>query len=440
MLKRVKKLNKLDKSIKKQEKKLLFQRNMDELKKSTDYQNVSKLKKFFKRRQYKRQIQNKYKDSIKNKIKKFFITGGKRFTEFIRSRGKKALFLLLIVVGIFFITFQSGTMLVNMGTGMVGNTISSTYLSSESTLKEINQEYSLLEQALQTEMESVEENYPGYDEYIINGKENIGHNVHELLSYITSRYGVVKDVSEIETEIENLFNKIYKLDYKKEIEIRYKTVETSYIDENGHEHTRTHQEPYEYRKLIVTLNKKDMDEIIRSILKDYPNNLSHYKTLLESKGNMGSIFGSGSSDYSEIVNNPDFSNPGLEFNEQSVKRIVSEAEKHIGKRYVFGANGPSNFDCSSFVCWTYTHSGIKNMPRTTAWRIYKDYCNPVSPSDVRAGDIIFFKGTYNSGTPISHVGIYVGGGYMIHAGDPIQYAKINTPYWKNHFYSFGRPK
>ena len=105
---------------------------------------------------------------------------------------------------------------------------------------------------------------------------------------------------------------------------------------------------------------------------------------------MESIFGSGN--LSEIINNPNFSNPGLEFSEESVKQIVAEAEKHIGKRYSFGANGPSNFDCSSFVCWTYTHSRIKNMPRTTAWGIYKNYCNPISKDEAKAGDIIFFKG------------------------------------------------
>ena len=85
-------------------------------------------------------------------------------------------------------------------------------------------------------------------------------------------------------------------------------------------------------------------------------------------------------------------------------------------------------------------SGVKRMPRTTAWLIYKNYCNPISPSEAKPGDIIFFKGTYNSGTPISHVGIYAGNGMMLHAGDPIQYTSINSRYWKNHFYSFGRPK
>ena len=432
VLKRKKKISKLDKSIQKKEKKLFFQKNMEEFKKSSEYQNTSRLKQFFKRRQYKRQIQKKYKDSVKNKIKKSFIERSKRFAEFVKSRGKKIGFLLLIVIGIFFMLFQAGTMLMNMGTGMVGNTISTTYLSSEDTLKEINQEFSSLEQELQEEMDSVYENHPGYDEYIINGKENIGHNVHELLSYITARFGVVKEVSEVESELQSLFHQMYTLTYKEEIEIRYRTV----TSEDG----ESHEEAYEYKKLIVTLEKREMDTIIREVFHSYPDNLSHYETLLASKGNMELAFGSGNGNLSEIINNPDFSNPGLEFNGESVKAIVHEAEKHIGKRYVFGANGPSNFDCSSFVCWTYTHSGIKNMPRTTAWRIYTDYCNPVSPSEAKAGDIIFFKGTYNSGSPISHVGIYVGGGYMIHAGDPIQYARIDTPYWKQHFYSFGRPK
>lgn len=439
-LKRQKKITILGKSIENQEKKLLFKKNMEEIKKSADYQNTSRLRQFFKRRQYKKQIQKKYKDSVKNRIKKSLIESSKHFGEFVKSRGKKIVFLSLLALGIFFMLFQAGSMMMNMGTGMVGNTVSTTYLSSEDVLKETNQEFSSLEQALQEEMDSVEENHPGYDEYIVKGKEKIGHDVHELLSYITSRYGVVKNVSEIESELKHLFQNMYTLTYKEEIEIRYRTVTTSYTDADGNKHTESHEEPYEYKKLIVTLEKREMDSIIRQVFQSYPDNLSHYEILLASKGNMERIFGSGSGDFSEIIDNPDFSNPGLEFNEESVKRIVHEAEKHIGKRYVFGANGPNNFDCSSFVCWTYTHSGIKNMPRTTAWGIYKDYCNPVPPNEAKAGDIIFFKGTYNSGSPISHVGIYVGGGYMIHAGDPIRYAKIDTPYWREHLYGYGRPK
>ena len=295
-----------------------------------------------------------------------------------------------------------------------------------------------MEEGLQDEIDSVEENYPGYDEYIVNKEGQIGHNTHELLSYITSRYGEVKDSREVQSIINDLFTKMYDLSYKEEVEIRYKTVTETYTDEDGNEHTESHEEPYEYKKLIVTLKKKEMDSVVREIFTDYPDNVTHYEALLASKGNMEAVFGSGNGDLTEIVDNPDFSNPGIAFDDVTVKALFNEAEKHIGKKYVFGANGPSNFDCSSFVCWSFTHSGVKNMPRTTAWGIYKTYCNPVSPSEAKAGDIIFFKNTYNSGSPISHVGIYAGDGMMIHAGDPIRFVSINTPYWREHFYGFGR--
>ena len=131
--------------------------------------------------------------------------------------------------------------------------------------------------------------------------------------------------------------------------------------------------------------------------------------------------------------------PSLSFDDETVKKLFKEAEKHVGKRYVFGANGPRNFDCSSFVCWSFTHSGVRKMPRTTAYRIYKDYCNPIRPDEAKPGDIIFFHSTYTPcPEPISHVGIYAGNGMMLHAGDPIQYTSIK--HWKNHFYAYGRPK
>ena len=413
---------------------------MEEFKKSSEYQNTSRLRQFFKRRQYKKQLQKKYKDRIKNGLKKSLAKGSKRFAEFIKERGKKIVFLILLVAGTFFMLFQAGSMVMNIGTGTISDTVSTTYLSSEETLRNINQEFSSLEQGLQEEMESVGETHPGYDEYIIKGKEKIGHNVHELLSYITSRYGVVKEVSEIAGEIQQLFNQMYTLTYDEEIEIRYKTVTSSYIDEAGNEQTESHEEAYEYKKLIVSLEKREMDDIIREVFNSYPNNLAHYEALLSSKGNMELVFGSDNGDLSEIINNPDFSNPGIAFDDVTVKALFNEAEKHIGKKYVFGANGPNNFDCSSFVCWSFTHSGVKNMPRTTAWGIYKTYCNPISPSEAKAGDIIFFKNTYNSKSPISHVGIYAGDGMMIHAGNPIRFVSINTPYWKEHFYGFGRVK
>ena len=297
-----------------------------------------------------------------------------------------------------------------------------------------------MEYDLQSQIESVKTSHPGYDEYIINKEGEIGHNTHELLSYITSRCGEVKSASEVKGILKELFDKMYKLDFKEESEIRTRTVARTRYDSLGNPYTSYEKEEYEYKKLIVTLKKKEINEVVREIFKDYPDNVVHYEALLEAKGNMGDVSGSGNGDLGEILDNPNFGNPCLAFDSATAKALFNEAEKHIGKRYVFGESGPSNFDCSGFVCWSFTKSGVKRMPRTTAWRIYKDYCNQVSPSEAQPGDIIFFHSTYNSGTPISHVGIYAGNGIMIHAGDPIQYTSINSKYWKSHFYGFGRPR
>lgn len=130
--------------------------------------------------------------------------------------------------------------------------------------------------------------------------------------------------------------------------------------------------------------------------------------------------------------------PPDSYDDATVQALMEEAAKYLGYPYVWGGSSPStSFDCSGFVCWVFTNSGVHNLPRTTAQGIY-DQCTPVSASEAKAGDIIFFTGTYNSAGAVSHVGIYCGNGVMIHCGDPIKYASINTPYWQGHFYSFGR--
>ena len=130
--------------------------------------------------------------------------------------------------------------------------------------------------------------------------------------------------------------------------------------------------------------------------------------------------------------------PPDSYNDAAVQALMEEAAKYLGYPYVWGGSSPAtSFDCSGFVCWVYTNSGVHNLPRTTAQGIY-DQCAPVSAADAKAGDIIFFTGTYNSAGPVSHVGIYCGNGTMIHCGNPISYANINSSYWQSHFYSFGR--
>ena len=129
--------------------------------------------------------------------------------------------------------------------------------------------------------------------------------------------------------------------------------------------------------------------------------------------------------------------PPESYDDATVQTLMREANRYLGMPYTFGGTAPASFDCSGFVCWVFSNSGVHNLPRTTAQGIY-DQCTPVSAADAKAGDIIFFTGTYNAGCPVTHVGIYCGNGTMVHCGDPIQYTSINTSYWQSHFYGFGR--
>lgn len=422
-LKTQRKLEKLDNKIHKKESRLLFEKDFEELKKSRAYQNTNKLNRFFMKKKFQKDFRKKQEVSLKNRIKKSITNMSKKTTEVLKNKGYKNIFIVLCILGLFFMLFKEISNIGSITSGITSNVMATSYLSKKEVLSDVNNEFSSYEYALQDEIDSIEENYPNYDEYHIKG-DPVGHDVHELFSYLTARYGEIKSTDEIKKELKKLFNQMYKKEYTSKTITKY--------DKDGN--------PYTYKILTLTITKKSIDKIAKEEFANYETNMAHYLSLLENQGNMGDYFGSSYGDLGDIVDNPNFGNPGIEFDDVAVRRLFGEAEKHIGKRYVFGASGPRNFDCSGFVCWSFTKSGVKNMPRTTAWRIYTDYCNPVSPSQAKPGDIIFFKGTYNSGTPISHVGIYAGNGMMIHAGDPIQYANINTRYWKEHFYAFGRPR
>ena len=147
------------------------------------------------------------------------------------------------------------------------------------------------------------------------------------------------------------------------------------------------------------------------------------------------LYGEGTNNGSVVI--PGDVVPPSSYDDETVQTLINEAEKYLGMPYTFGGTPPRSFDCSAFVCWVFTNSGVHNLPRTTAQGIY-DQCTPVAVSEAKAGDIIFFTGTYNAGRPVTHVGIYCGDGIMIHCGDPIQYTSINSSYWQSHFYAFGR--
>ena len=139
-----------------------------------------------------------------------------------------------------------------------------------------------------------------------------------------------------------------------------------------------------------------------------------------------------------IAGGPNNGIPSEAYNDETFAKLINEAEKYLGYPYVLGGSSPAtSFDCSGFVCWVYTHSGVHNLPRTTAQGIYNQ-CKRVSDSEAKPGDLIFFKGTYNAGETVTHIGIYVGNNRMLHCGNPIQYTSIDTNYWRNHFYAYGR--
>ncbi len=183
---------------------------------------------------------------------------------------------------------------------------------------------------------------------------------------------------------------------------------------------------------------------------DYGETVEHGQ-LIGRTGSTGSI--TGSHLHIECLYDGDYYNPLFYFENGEgslyvagssasvagdVAALLNEADRYVGYPYVWGGSNPSEgFDCSGFVCYVLTNSGYADMPRTSAQGIYNS-CYHISPSEAQPGDIIFFTGTYNSGNPVSHVGIYCGNGKMIHAGDPIKYSSINTPYWQEHFYGFGR--
>lgn len=268
-----------------------------------------------------------------------------------------------------------------------------------------------------------------YDEYRYSVDE-IGHNPYELASYLSAKYHVYFR-EQVQDELREIFEAQYELTLTEEVEIRYRT-ETSTDPETGE--TTTEEVPYEYYILNVTLTNKTLPAVILPRLNEQQREI--YTVMQQLKGNKPYLW-EGIYNGGEDTG-PSYEIPGEALDDPAFAALMEEATKYIGWPYVWGGSSPStSFDCSGFVCWVYTASGVHNLPRTTAQGIYNQ-CAIISPSEAKPGDIIFFTGTYDSPGPVSHVGIYVGDGMMLHCGSPIQYANINSSYWQTHFYAFGR--
>ena len=313
----------------------------------------------------------------------------------------------------------------------VGGVFTSSYLSEDTDMLAAEAAYCELEQALQYELDHYETLHPGYDEYRFDLDE-IEHDPYVLISIFTAFHEGVFTIDEVQEELQMLFEKQYILTQTVEVEVRYRT-ETR-TDSEGNDYDV--EVPYNYYICKVKLENFDLSHVPVYIMDE--ETLSLYAVYMATLGNREDLFpGSGYVDkYTKPPTTYDIPPSALE--DETFATLITEAEKYIGYPYVWGGSNPNtSFDCSGFVSWVLTQSGVCNTGRLGAQGLY-DISTPVSSANARPGDLIFFVGTYD--TPgVSHVGIYVGGGKMLHCGDPIQYADINTSYWQSHFYAFGRP-
>nr|MBQ4458136.1 C40 family peptidase [Clostridia bacterium] len=362
-------------------------------------------------------------------------------------RRNKAGIATLLFCGIVLMFFISGMGTLSSLIGEAGGAIvESTFLSSDEDIYAANNQYLSLEAGLQSQINRIESTYPGYDEYRYQVDE-ITHEPYSLISYLTAKYGDFT-ISDVQSEMTRIFQKQFKLKVEEETEIRTRTVTKTgtreVVDEETgevtyEEYEYEEEEQYEWHILNIKLTNKGMAAIAMEELNS--DQKSYYLTYMATLGNRSYLFGD-----SLIAGDPSgggmsYEIPPEALSDEKFARMIREAEKYLGYPYVWGGSSPeTSFDCSGFVCWVINHCGNGwNVGRRGATGLL-DVCTYVSPEEAKPGDLIFFHGTYNTDAPASHVAIYVGNGMMIHCGDPIQYTSINSNYWQQHFYCFGRIK
>ena len=359
-----------------------------------------------------------------------------KITQFIVRNKKGILIALGIGVALMFLISAVSSCSIMLEGGLQ-SIVGTSYTSEDEDIVAVDEDYTLLEQSLQVRIDSIESEYSGYDEYQYHLDE-IGHNPFTLASYLTAKLQVYKK-SEVQAELRALFDQQYSLTTHEEVEVRYRT-ETrtdTWTDEDGNTHSDTYtvEVPYDYYILHITLKNKDISILATNNLTDEQYKM--FGVYMETQGNKpylfeGNIYAPNKGEYTDYDIPPDA------LTDPDFAALINEAEKYLGYPYVWGGSSPStSFDCSGFVCWVLNQSGVYPMSRTTAQGIFNQ-CAIIPPSEARPGDIIFFTGTYASSGAVSHVGIYVGNGMMIHCGNPIQYASVNSTYWTQHFYAYGR--
>lgn len=317
--------------------------------------------------------------------------------------------------------------------GVGSGIAASTYPSQDADMLGAEAQYCEMEAELQRYLDTYESTHD-YDEYHFD-LDTIEHDPYVLISIITALHQGEWTLDEVQGTLQMLFDRQYILTEDVVVETRYRTETDIWTDADGNTHTDTYQVPYDYYICTVTLENFNLSHVPVYIMSE--EQLGMYATYMATLGNRPDLFpGSGYIGKYVEGSYTDYDIPPEALDDEVFAAIIKEAEKYLGYPYVWGGSSPStSFDCSGFVSWVINHSGW-DVGRLGAQGLC-NICTPVSSANVKPGDLVFFTGTYD--TPgVSHVGIYVGNNMMIHCGDPISYANLNSSYWQSHFYRYGR--
>ena len=316
--------------------------------------------------------------------------------------------------------------LVTLGNSTIGAVGASTYPCEDGDLLGAEAAYCDLETELSDYLDSYESTHD-YDEYHFDLDE-IEHDPYVLLSLLCSLHEGQWTLDQVEGSLQTLFDSQYILTEDVVVEVRYRT--ETHTDSEGNDYEV--EVPYNYYICYVTLENKNLSHLPVYLLSE--DQMSRYAIYMATLGNRPDLF-PGSEYVGKYTETPEgYEVPREYLDDETFAAILSEAEKYIGYPYVWGGSSPAtSFDCSGYVSWVINHSGW-NVGRLGAQGLY-NICTPTS--NPQPGDLVFFKSTYD--TPgVSHCGIYVGDNKMLHCGDPIGYANLNTSYWQSHFYAYGR--
>ena len=317
--------------------------------------------------------------------------------------------------------------------GVGSGIAASTYPSQDADMLGAEAQYCAMEAELQRYLDTYESTHD-YDEYHFD-LDTIEHDPYVLISIITALHQGEWTLDEVQGTLQMLFDRQYILTEDVVVETRYRTETDTWTDADGNTHTDTYQVPYDYYICTVTLENFNLSHVPVYIMSE--EQLGMYATYMATLGNRPDLFpGSGYIGKYVEGSYTDYDIPPEALDDEVFAAIIKEAEKYLGYPYIWGGSSPStSFDCSGFVSWVINHSGW-DVGRLGAQGLC-NICTPVPSANVKPGDLVFFTGTYD--TPgVSHVGIYVGNNLLIHCGDPISYANLNSNYWQSHFYRYGR--